>query len=118
MVEAMPYGGVTVDLAAPAGGNVETTIPGEVVKHGGITCVGYTNMESRMASTASSLFSGESVCQLCFSVYCCVPGADAVVKQVGWFQFIQKVGLKDYDISILSLRKCNELFTEYGGQEV
>jgi len=58
MVEAMPYGSVTVDLAAPAGGNVETTVPGEVVKHGGVTCVGYTNMESRMATTASSLFSG------------------------------------------------------------
>jgi len=57
-VEAMPAGGVTVDLAAPAGGNVETTQPGKVVKHGSITCVGYTNMESRMATTASSLFSG------------------------------------------------------------
>ena len=29
-----------------------------VVKHGAITCVGYNNMESRMASTASSLFGG------------------------------------------------------------
>jgi len=58
MVEAMPRGGVTVDLAAPAGGNVETTEPGKVVEHKGITCVGYTNMESRMASTASSLFGG------------------------------------------------------------
>jgi NAD(P) transhydrogenase len=57
-VEAMPSGGVTVDLAAPAGGNVETTQPGKVVKHGTVTCVGYTNMESRMASTASSLFAG------------------------------------------------------------
>ena len=57
-VEAMPAGGVTVDLAAPAGGNVETTKPGEVVKHGDITCVGYTNMESRMSTTASSLFGG------------------------------------------------------------
>ena len=54
-VEAMPAGGVTVDLAAPAGGNVETTVPGQVVKHGTTTCVGHTNIESRMASTASSL---------------------------------------------------------------
>ena len=30
MVEAMPKGGVTVDLAAPAGGNVATTQPGKV----------------------------------------------------------------------------------------
>jgi NAD(P) transhydrogenase len=58
MVENMPPGSVTVDLAAPAGGNVETTVPGQVVKHGSVTCVGYTNMESRMATTASSLFSG------------------------------------------------------------
>ncbi len=58
MVEAMPSGGVVVDLAAASGGNVETTVPGEVVKHGNVTCVGYTNMESRMASTASSLFGG------------------------------------------------------------
>ncbi len=28
-VDAMPYGGVTVDLAAASGGNVETTSPGE-----------------------------------------------------------------------------------------
>lgn len=31
---------------------------GEVVKHGTVTCVGYTNMESRMGSTASYLFGG------------------------------------------------------------
>lgn len=58
MVEAMPKGGVTVDLAAPAGGNVETTQPGKVAKHGEVTCIGYTNMESRIAQTASQLFSG------------------------------------------------------------
>jgi NAD(P) transhydrogenase len=58
MVEAMPAGGVTVDLAASAGGNVETTVPGKVVQHGSITCVGYTNMESRMSTTSSYLFSG------------------------------------------------------------
>jgi NAD(P) transhydrogenase len=57
-VEAMPAGGVTVDLAAASGGNVETTVPGVVSKHGAVTCVGYTNMESRMASTASTLFGG------------------------------------------------------------
>lgn len=49
---------MTIDLAAASGGNIETTVPGKVVKHGTVTCVGYTNMESRMASTASSLFSG------------------------------------------------------------
>jgi len=58
MVEAMPAGSVTVDLAASAGGNVETTVPGKVSKHNSVTCIGYTNMESRMASTASQLFGG------------------------------------------------------------
>jgi NAD(P) transhydrogenase len=58
MVEAMPFGGVTVDLAAAAGGNIETTVPGKVVKHGSITCVGYTNMESRMANIASEMYGG------------------------------------------------------------
>ena len=32
MVDAMPAGSVTVDLAAENGGNVETTVPGEVVQ--------------------------------------------------------------------------------------
>jgi NAD(P) transhydrogenase len=58
MIEAMPAGAVTVDLAAPAGGNVETTVPGKVVKHGAVTCVGYTDIESRMGNTASYLFGG------------------------------------------------------------
>lgn len=58
MVEAMPSGSVTVDLAAASGGNVETTQAGKVIVHNNVTCVGYTNMESRMASTASFLFGG------------------------------------------------------------
>jgi NAD(P) transhydrogenase len=56
MVENMPPGSVTVDLASEAGGNVETTVPGEVVQVNNCTCVGYTNYPSRMASTASTLF--------------------------------------------------------------
>lgn len=58
MVEAMPSGGVCIDLAAPAGGNIEVTVPGQVIKHKGVTIVGYNNIESKMASTASSLFGG------------------------------------------------------------
>eukprot|EP00468_Gymnochlora_sp_CCMP2014_P002468 CAMPEP_0167759946 /NCGR_PEP_ID=MMETSP0110_2-20121227/11308_1 /TAXON_ID=629695 /ORGANISM="Gymnochlora sp., Strain CCMP2014" /LENGTH=1001 /DNA_ID=CAMNT_0007646393 /DNA_START=85 /DNA_END=3090 /DNA_ORIENTATION=+ len=58
MVAAMPKGSVTVDLAAETGGNVETTVPGQVVDVNGVTCVGYTNMPSRMATTASTLFGG------------------------------------------------------------
>lgn len=59
MIDVMPSGSVTVDLAASAGGNVATTEPGKViVTPNGVTCVGYTNMESRMASTASYLYGG------------------------------------------------------------
>jgi NAD/NADP transhydrogenase alpha subunit len=33
MVESMKPGSVTVDLAAEAGGNIETTVPGKVIVH-------------------------------------------------------------------------------------
>jgi 4TM region of pyridine nucleotide transhydrogenase, mitoch/Alanine dehydrogenase/PNT, C-terminal domain len=38
--------------------SLRNDIVGKVVKHGAVKCVGYSNMESRMASTASSLFGG------------------------------------------------------------
>lgn len=58
MIDAMPPGSVTVDLAAEAGGNVETTVPGQVVTNGNVTCIGYTNIPSRIGNIASVLFSG------------------------------------------------------------
>lgn len=59
MVEAMPAGSVTVDLAAEAGGNIACTVPGKVVNIGNnVTVIGYTNMPARMANTASTLFGG------------------------------------------------------------
>lgn len=58
MIEAMPEGSVTIDLAAPTGGNVETTEPGKTIKHGGVTCVGHTNVNSLMASTSSNMYAG------------------------------------------------------------
>jgi len=58
MVENMPQGSVIIDLAAPTGGNCEVTQPGNVFKHGEVTVVGYKNIESKMATTASSLFAG------------------------------------------------------------
>jgi len=58
MVEVMPGGNVTVDLAAASGDNVETTVPENVAQFGNVTCVGYTNMESRMTTTVSYLFGG------------------------------------------------------------
>ena len=60
MVEAMIQGGVTVDLAAEAGGNVATTVPGKIVTiaSNGVQCIGYTDLPSRMAATSSAMFSG------------------------------------------------------------
>ena len=55
MVEAMKPGSVTMDLAAKAGGNIETTVADKVVNLNGVTCIGHTNVESMIASTASTL---------------------------------------------------------------
>ena len=58
MVKAMKPGSVIVDLAAPAGGNVEGTVQDKkVVSNNGVTIVGYTDFASRMAAQASSLYS-------------------------------------------------------------
>ncbi|CAN8063120.1 unnamed protein product [Agarophyton chilense] len=58
MIETMKPGSVTVDLAAEAGGNVETTVPGEIWKSpNGVTCIGYTDLPSRLATQSSTLYS-------------------------------------------------------------
>jgi H+-translocating NAD(P) transhydrogenase subunit alpha len=56
MVESMKEGSVIVDLAAETGGNCDLTVPGQAVKHGGVTIIGYTDLPSRMAPTASQLY--------------------------------------------------------------
>lgn len=56
-VESMKDGSVVVDLAAEAGGNIETTKPGELYVHKGVTHIGYTDLPSRMATQASTLYS-------------------------------------------------------------
>lgn len=57
MVESMRPGSVIVDLAAEAGGNVETTKPGTLSYHHGVAHVGYTDLPSRLPGQSSSLFS-------------------------------------------------------------
>lgn len=58
MVGKMKSGSVTVDLAAEAGGNVETTVRDEkIVTENGVTCIGYTDLPSRLPTTSSSLYS-------------------------------------------------------------
>ncbi|TGZ67647.1 hypothetical protein CRM22_004709 [Opisthorchis felineus] len=61
MVESMRPGSVIVDLAAEAGGNVETTKPGTLSYHNGVAHVGYTDLPSRLAGQSSSLFSNNVV---------------------------------------------------------
>ncbi|CAN0368344.1 unnamed protein product, partial [Ectocarpus sp. 8 AP-2014] len=62
MVHSMKVGSVTVDLAAATGGNIATTRADEVYKTpNGVTCIGYTDMTSRLANTASTLFSNNVV---------------------------------------------------------
>ena len=53
----MPMGSIIVDLAAEAGGNCELTEAGSLVKHSGVTIIGYNNFPSRLAEDASTLFS-------------------------------------------------------------
>jgi NAD(P) transhydrogenase subunit alpha len=57
MIESMAPGSVIVDLAAERGGNVELTQPGQVVTHNGVTIIGYTNVQGRIPTTASQLYS-------------------------------------------------------------
>ena len=57
MIERMKPGSVTVDLAAEMGGNIETTIKNQVVNVNGVTCIGYTDMVSRLPITSSTLYS-------------------------------------------------------------
>ena len=56
MVSSMRQGSVIVDLAAEAGGNCAITRPGEVVTQYGVTVIGYVDLPSRLAPTASQLY--------------------------------------------------------------
>ncbi len=56
MVESMKPGSVIVDMAAEQGGNCECTVPGEMAEHHGVRIIGYTDLVSRMASRASSMY--------------------------------------------------------------
>jgi len=56
MVESMKQGSVIVDLAAASGGNCPLTELDKVVKKHGVTLIGYSNLPSRVAVDASSLY--------------------------------------------------------------
>src|SRR5574338_1115586 len=57
MVRSMKPGSVIVDLASEQGGNCELTEPGQAVVKHGVTIVGYTDLASRLARQASTLYS-------------------------------------------------------------
>ncbi|GAA6101674.1 NAD(P) transhydrogenase, mitochondrial [Tachysurus ichikawai] len=57
MVETMKDGSVVVDLAAEAGGNIETTVPGQLTVHKGVTHIGFTDLPSRLPTQSSTLYS-------------------------------------------------------------
>ena len=58
MVAKMKSGSVTVDLAAESGGNVETTVKDQrILTPNGVTCLGYTDLPSRLPTTSSALYS-------------------------------------------------------------
>mmetsp|Transcript_943 Transcript_943/g.1948 ORF Transcript_943/g.1948 Transcript_943/m.1948 type:complete len:975 (+) Transcript_943:398-3322(+) len=58
MVARMKSGSVTVDLAAESGGNIETSVKDEKIKtENGVTCLGYTDLASRLPTTSSTLYS-------------------------------------------------------------
>ena len=61
MVLAMRHGSVIVDLGAEQGGNCALTQPGSVVVKNGVTIVGYVDLPSRLAPTASQLYSSNLV---------------------------------------------------------
>jgi H+-translocating NAD(P) transhydrogenase subunit alpha len=56
MVEQMSPGSVVVDLAAETGGNVEGSVPGEVVRIGNAQVWGGRNVPSQMPGPASRLY--------------------------------------------------------------
>jgi len=56
MVNSMRPGSVIVDLAAEAGGNCAVTKPDAVVVQNGVTVIGFVDLPSRLAPTASQLY--------------------------------------------------------------
>jgi NAD(P) transhydrogenase len=56
MVDDMKPGSVIVDLAAEAGGNIETTRPGEIYVYNDVTHIGLTDLPSRLPTQSSTLY--------------------------------------------------------------
>ena len=61
MVRSMKKGSVIVDLAAENGGNCALTVPNTVVERHGVHIIGYIDLPSRLAPTASFLYGNNLV---------------------------------------------------------
>ena len=61
MVRSMKKGSVIVDLAAENGGNCALTVPNTVVNRHGVHIIGYVDLPSRLAPTASLLYGSNLV---------------------------------------------------------
>ena len=57
MVQGMAPGSVIVDMAAETGGNVEGSVPNEVVEWSGVTIIGKGNLAGEVARDASQMYS-------------------------------------------------------------
>ena len=57
MIEGMAPGSVIVDMAAESGGNVEGSVPNEVVEIAGVTVIGKGNLAGEVARDASVMYS-------------------------------------------------------------
>lgn len=61
VVANLKPGSIVIDMAAEQGGNCALTEPGVVVDHEGVKIVGYTDLVSRMANSASRFFGANIV---------------------------------------------------------
>lgn len=55
-IDSMKPGSVVVDLAAEAGGNIETSVPGTVSVYNDVTHVALTDLPSRLPTQSSTLY--------------------------------------------------------------
>ncbi|UEM06797.1 Re/Si-specific NAD(P)(+) transhydrogenase subunit alpha (plasmid) [Skermanella rosea] len=86
MVATMKPGSVIVDLAVESGGNVEGSVPGEIVVKHGVKIVGHTNVPGRIAVDASTLYAKNllALLNLCFDAEkkFALPWDDEIVKAI------------------------------------
>lgn len=108
MLSAMKPGSVCVDLAAANGGNVAQTKANEVVTtDNGVKIVGYTNLPSRLAATASNLF-GNNVAKFITSI------GPQTTKEKGKFQIdLEDDAVQNMLISFAGEKRFPDKITPY-----